>query len=291
MTPLDFAFLRRLLKGHSGLDLSIDKSDLVEAHLLSLARCEGFDGIDDLIRALRADDHRLIGCVVEAMTTNETFFFRDKTPFDHLRETIIPALLRSRASRRSLRIWSAACSTGQEPYSIAMCLQEFGAQLAGWHVEILATDISETALARSQLGIFSHFEVQRGLPIHLLLKYFKPLDVSQTGKAWQANPELRAMVTHRPFNLLHDVTPLGTFDVIFCRNVMIDFDTDTKTSLFTRLAGALETDGTLALGDAETVAGLTDAFKPHPDHRGLYRRELRSPSLAPRMSPFKVVAR
>ena len=291
MTPLDFAFLRRLLKGRSGLDLSADKGNLVEERLLPLARCEGFDGIDDLIRALRADDHRLIGCVVEAMTTNETFFFRDKTPFDDLREIIIPALLQSRASRRSLRIWSSACSTGQEPYSIAMCLNEFGAQLAGWHVEILATDISEAVLARSQLGIFSHFEVQRGLPIHLLLKYFTQVGETLTGKAWQANPELRAMVTHRPFNLLHDVTPLGTFDVIFCRNVMIHFDADTKTSLFARLAGALETDGALALGGAETAVGLTDAFKPHPDGRGLYRRELRSPSLATRLSPFKVVAR
>ena len=290
MTPADFNFLRCLLKERSGLDLSVEKGYLVEARLLPLARREGFDAIDGLAQALRAGDERLINGVVAAMTTNETMFFRDKSPFQHLTEAILPALLRSRASRRSLRIWSAACSTGQEPYSIAMCVREFGAQLAGWDVEILATDVSEAVLARSRLGVFSQFEVQRGLPIHLLLKYFTQAGDTPIGKAWQANADLRAMVTHRPFNLLHDCAELGRFDVIFCRNVMIYFDTDTKTGLFTRLAGALETDGTLVLGGAETVMGLTDAFKPHPDRRGLYRRELRSPSLAPRMTPFKVVA-
>ncbi len=290
MTPADFDYLRGLLKERSGLDLSTEKAYLVEARLVPLARREGLDGIDELVTLLRTGDQRLIGCVVEAMTTNETTFFRDKLPFDHLREMIFPALLRARASRRSLRIWSAACSTGQEPYSIAMCVKELGAQFVGWHVEIVATDISQAVLARSQSGLFSQFEVQRGLPIHMLLKYFKQDNETQDNRIWRVNPEIRAMVTHRAFNLLHDCAPLGTFDVIFCRNVLIYFDPDTKTNVFTRLAQALQTDGYLALGGAETVMGLTEAFKPHSDRRGIYRRELRSPSLAPRMMPFKVVA-
>ena len=290
MTPLDFNYLSGLLKERSGLHLSPETNDLAEARLVPLARREGFDDINALVTMLRTGNARLIDSVAEAMTTNETFFFRDKTPFDHLRDTIIPALLQSRASRRSLRIWSAACSTGQEPYSIAMCVKECAAQLAGWDVEILATDMSQAVLARSEAGIFSQFEVQRGLPIHLLLKYFTQIGVTPVGRSWQVNPDLRAMVSHRPFNLLHDYAQLGVFDVIFCRNVLIYFDTRTKANILTRLAQVLETDGTLALGGTETVLGVTDAFKPHPDRKGIYRRDLRSPSLAPRMMPFKVVA-
>ena len=161
--------------------------------------------------------------VVEAMTTNETFFFRDKIPFDHLRDTILPHLIPARANRRELRIWSAASSTGQEPYSIAMCLKEWGPTLAGWRIEIVATDLSQEVLEKSKAGIYSQFEVQRGLPIQLLVKYFK-----QTGELWQLNADIRGMVQHRQLNLLQDFSHLGKFDVIFCRNVLIYFDQDTK---------------------------------------------------------------
>ncbi len=200
------------------------------------------------------------------MTTNETFFFRDKVPFDHLREAVIPELLKARASRRSLRIWCAASSTGQEPYSIAMCLKEIGPALAGWRVEILATDLSQAVLEKSRAGIFSQFEVQRGLPIQMLVKYF-----TQVGELWQLNADIRAMVQHRQLNLLQDFSHLGTFDVIFCRNVLIYFDQDAKIGIFERLARMLEPDGVLALGAAESVVGISDAFKPYPDRRGLYR--------------------
>jgi chemotaxis protein methyltransferase CheR len=219
--------------------------------------------------------------VVEAMTTNETFFFRDKLPFDHLSEEIIPALAQARAARRSLRIWSAACSTGQEPYSIAMCLKEAGPLLAGWRVEIVATDLSLAVLEKSKSGLFSQFEVQRGLPINLLVKYFK-----QLGEVWEIAPELRAMIQFRQLNLLQDFSQLGSFDLIFCRNVLIYFDQPTKISIFERLAKRMEPDAYLALGAAETVVGLTDAFKPHPERRGIYRpNQVRAPSLVPALRP------
>jgi chemotaxis protein methyltransferase CheR len=202
--------------------------------------------------------------VVEAMTTNETFFFRDKIPFDHLKEAVLPALIQARAARRSLRIWCAASSTGQEPYSIAMLVKETPA-LSGWRVEIVGTDLSQAVLEKSKSGVFSQFEVQRGLPIQMLVKYFK-----QTGDLWQLNADIRAMVQHRQLNLLQDFSPLGKFDIIFCRNVLIYFDQNTKASIFERLSRQLEADGALALGAAESVVGITDAFKPYPDRRGMY---------------------
>ena len=205
------------------------------------------------------------------MTTNETFFFRDKIPFDHLREAVLPALAQARAARRALRIWCAASSTGQEPYSIAMCLKEAGHLLSGWRTEIIATDLSQAVLEKSKAGIFSQFEVQRGLPIGLLVKYF-----TQNGELWQINAEIRGMVQHRQLNLLQDFSHLGVFDIIFCRNVLIYFDQDTKANIFERLSRMLEPDGVLALGAAESVVGITNTFKPYPERRGLYR-----PNIAP----------
>ena len=266
MTPPDYEYLRKLLKEQSGLDLSADKQYLIESRLLPLARKAGLPGITELVQKLKSGAASLAAQVVEAMTTNETFFFRDKVPFDHFREVIMPELLRARAGRKSIRIWCAAGSTGQEPYSLAMCLKEMGAALTGWRVEILATDLSQEVLEKSRAGIYSQFEVQRGLAIQMLVKYFK-----QTGELWQINPEIRAMVQHRQLNLLHDFSSLGVFDVIFCRNVLIYFDQETKMNIFNRMAKAVESDGFLVLGAAETVVGLTDAFKPLPERRGLYR--------------------
>jgi chemotaxis protein methyltransferase CheR len=264
VTPLDYEFLRKVLKERSGLDLSSDKQYLVESRLIPLARRVGLPGIAELVQKIKSGTEALTSEVVEAMTTNETFFFRDKIPFDHLRQAILPALVQARASRRALRIWCAASSTGQEPYSIAMCVKEF-AGLTGWRVEIVATDLSQAVLEKSKAGIFSQFEVQRGLPIQMLVKYF-----TQTGELWQLNADMRAMVQHRQLNLLQDFSHLGTFDVIFCRNVLIYFDQDTKAGIFDRLAKMLEADGVLALGAAESVVGISDAFKPYPERRGLY---------------------
>lgn len=269
MTPLDYDFLRKLLKERSGLDLSAEKQYLVESRLLPLARKSGLEGISELVGKLKAGVEALTSEVVEAMTTNETFFFRDKIPFDHLRETVLPSLLQARTNRKSLRIWSAASSTGQEPYSIAMLLKEKEPALSGWRVEIVATDLSQGVLEKSRAGIFSQFEVQRGLPIQLLVKYF-----TQMGELWQLNADIRAMVAHRQLNLLQDFSHLGKFDVIFCRNVLIYFDQDTKAAIFERLAKAIEPDGFLMLGAAETVVGITDAFKPCAERRGLYQPNL-----------------
>ncbi|MBA7465413.1 Chemotaxis protein methyltransferase 1 [subsurface metagenome] len=266
MTPPDYEYLRKLLKDQSGLDLSADKQYLIESRLVPLSRKAGLQGIPDLVQKMKTGSQSLVAQVVEAMTTNETFFFRDKVPFDHFRQVIMPEVLKARAARKSIRIWCAAGSTGQEPYSLAMCLKEMESQLAGVRVEIIATDLSQEVLEKSKAGLYSQFEVQRGLPIQLLVKYFK-----QTGEFWQINPDIRAMVQHRQLNLLHDFAQLGTFDIIFCRNVLIYFDQDTKINIFNRLCRIMEPDGFLVLGAAETVVGLTDAFKPYPDKRGLYR--------------------
>jgi chemotaxis protein methyltransferase CheR len=265
VTPLDYEFLRKILKERSGLDLSSDKQYLVESRLVPLSRRTGLSGIGELVQKLKAGTEPLTSQVVEAMTTNETFFFRDKIPFDHLKEAVLPALAQARASRRALRIWCAASSTGQEPYSIAMCVKEFAA-LAGWRVEIVASDLSQDVLEKSKAGIYSQFEVQRGLPIQMLVKYFK-----QIGELWQLNADIRGMVQHRQLNLLQDFSHLGTFDVIFCRNVLIYFDQNTKVTIFERMSKMLEPDGVLALGAAESVVGISDAFKPYPERRGLYR--------------------
>jgi chemotaxis protein methyltransferase CheR len=199
------------------------------------------------------------------MTTNESFFFRDKIPFEHFRDTMMPALLAARAAQRHIRIWCAAAATGQEPYSLALSLKEMGARTAGWRIEIIATDLSNEVLEKAKAGIYSHFEVQRGLPIQLLVKYF-----TQIGDSWQIASDIRAMVQYRPLNLLADFSHLGIFDIVFCRNVLIYFDHETKTGVLDRVARVTDRDGYLLLGAAETVVGLTESFKPVVDRRGLY---------------------
>jgi chemotaxis protein methyltransferase CheR len=266
MTPLDYDFLRKALKQRSGLVLSADKQYLVESRLLPIARKAGFGNLGELVAVLkRGDTDALMTTVVEAMTTNETFFFRDKTPFENFRSAVLPALLGSRRASRTIRIWSAAASTGQEPYSLAMALKEVEGSVAGWRIEIIATDLASGVLAKAQAGIYSQFEVQRGLPIQLLIKYF-----TKVGDMWQIAPEIRAMVKFKQLNLLADFSALGTFDLIFCRNVLIYFDQETKIGLLNRLGRITASDGYLVLGAAETVVGLTDSFRTVPELRGLY---------------------
>ena len=264
MTPADYEFLRGMLKERSGLALSAGKQYLVESRLFPVARKAGLAGLAALVQRLRNPAEPLIAEVVEAMTTNESFFFRDKVPFEQFRDTMMPALLAARASRQ-IRIWCAAASTGQEPYSLAMCLREMRNKIAGRGIEILATDISNEVLEKARAGLYTQFEVQRGLPIALLVKYF-----SQVGELWQIAPEIREMVQFRPLNLVQELSHLGFFDVVFCRNVLIYFDQDTKTKVLGNIARAMRPDGYLVLGAAETVVGLTDAFEPAPDQRGLY---------------------
>jgi chemotaxis protein methyltransferase CheR len=266
VTPLDYDYLRKLLKERSGLTLSADKQYLVESRLLPVARKAGVDGLGGLVQKLKSPGAEpLIVEVVEAMTTNESFFFRDKIPFDLFRNAIMPTLLTARAAQRHIRIWCAAASTGQEPYSLAICLKEMASRVAGWRIEILGTDLSTEVLEKAKVGIYSQFEVQRGLPIQMLVKYF-----TQLGETWQVNPEIRAMAQYRSLNLLHNFSHLGPFDIVFCRNVLIYFDQDTKVDVLGRLAKVMAPDGYLVLGAAETVVGLTDIFKPVPDQRGLY---------------------
>jgi chemotaxis protein methyltransferase CheR len=268
MTPSDYDYIRKLLKDRSGLVLSAEKQYLVESRLLPVARRIGASGLADLVAKLKGPGaEALIVDVVEAMMTNETFFFRDKIPFDQFRDVIMPALMAARANRRAIRIWCAAASTGQEPYSLAICLKEMGKRLAGWHIQILATDLSKDVLAKARSGIYTQFEVQRGLPIQMLVKYF-----TQNGEGWQIAPDIRTMVQFRPLNLVHDFSHLGTFDLVFCRNVLIYFDQPTKAKVLDRLAAVTESDGYLVLGGAETVLGLCSAFKVAPDKRGLYVR-------------------
>jgi chemotaxis protein methyltransferase CheR len=266
VTPQDYEFIRTFLRQRSGLVLSAEKRYLVESRLLPIVRKQGLGGLHELVAALRSNGaSRLAVEVVEAMTTNETFFFRDKLPFDHFREVVLPTLMAARANQKRLRIWCAAASSGQEPYSLAMGVREIAPMLTGWRVDILATDLSGEMLERARAGVYSQFEVQRGLPIQLLVKYF-----TQAGEQWQIAPELRCMVQFRPINLLKDFSALGAFDLVFCRNVLIYFDQETKTDLLTRMARQIPADGYLVLGAAETVVGLTHAFRPVPDKRGLY---------------------
>ena len=270
MTPADFDFLRASLKQRSGLVLSADKQYLLESRLLPVARKAGFDRLAGLIGALKdGNAEALMTAVVEAMTTNESFFFRDKMPFDNFRMTVLPALQVARRHSRAIRIWCTAASTGQEPYSLAMALREMDGALADWRIEVIATDISASVLEKARQGLYSQFEVQRGLPIRLLLKYF-----NQNDEMWQIAPEIRAMVKYRQLNLLADFSDLGTFDLVFCRNVLIYFDQETKVDVLDRLAEIVADDGFLVLGAAETVVGLTDSFKVCPQARGLYSPNL-----------------
>lgn len=266
MTPGDFEVLSSLLKRRSGLFLGEDKTYLLESRLIPVARKRGMSGIEELAAAIRKNrDEALLADVTEAMTTNESSFFRDIKPFENFRDLVLPRMLESREMKRSFRIWCAACSTGQEPYSLAICLREEAEKLAGWRVEIIATDLSTDVLEKAKVGMYSQFEVQRGMPIQLLMKYFDQID-----EMWQIDSSLRAMVKFRPLNLLDDFSSLGPFDVIYCRNVLIYFDNATKKSVLERMNRIMPRDGYLFLGGAETVLGVTDAFHPVANHRGVY---------------------
>jgi chemotaxis protein methyltransferase CheR len=261
-----FTLLSNLVRERSGLVLTPDKGYLLESRLLPVARKWERKSVEELAALLRSKpDAKLIRDIVEAMTTNESFFFRDIKPFDQFKTLVLPHLLKKRAATKSIRIWSAACSSGQEPYSLAMILNEHRLQLAGWKVEIVATDLSTEILDKARAGQYSQFEVQRGLPIQLLVKYFK-----QEGDRWQVDAAIRSMVAYRPFNLLDDLASLGRFDVIFCRNVLIYFDQPTKAKVLDAMSRQLAPDGHLYLGGAETVLGITDKLQPLPEQRGIY---------------------
>jgi len=266
MRPGDFEFLSEFVKAQSGLVLTVDKSYLLESRLMPVARKRGMKGLEDIVDAMKAHkDNDLGKSITEAMTTNESFFFRDIKPFDMFRDHVLPQMLINRTAKKSLRVWCAAASSGQEPYTLAMVLKEQAAKMPGWRAEIVGTDISNDILVKAKAGTYSQFEVQRGLPIQLLLKYFKKQD-----DMWQIDPALQAMVQYKYFNLLDDLRPLGGFDIVFCRNVLIYFDQETKGKVLDQISRLMPEDGVLFLGGAETVLGITDKFKPVPGYRGVY---------------------
>ena len=262
----DFEMISKLVKERSGLLLSEDKAYLLASRLNPVARRYNFKGFDELAKAVRLHkDEDLLRDITDAMTTNESFFFRDGEPFDQFRDLILPHMLETRSDRMSFRVWCAACSSGQEPYSLAMILKEHEDLFAGWNIEILATDISRNVLAKAIEATYSQFEVQRGLPIDLLVKYF-----NQDDDRWQIDETVRRMVNYKPFNLLDDPSSFGQCDVVFCRNVLIYFDLPTKAAILDRIARLMPSDGFLYLGGAETILGVSDRFRILPGLRGVY---------------------
>ncbi len=268
MQAQSFDALSALLKQTSGLIVTADKLYLVEDRLMPIVRREKLSCLNALVSVLeRRSRPALLQEVAQAMTVNETYFFRDKTPFDQLRDIVLPALIEARTTSKALRIWSAACSAGQEPYSVAMLLEDFHNRLAGWRVEIIGTDLSEAILAKARGGVYSQFEVQRGLSAPQLLRHFNKL-----GDAWQIKENIRARVSFRQLNLLDSYAHMGAFDIILCRNVLIYFDVVRKADVLSRLSRAMTDDGFLLLGASENAVGVTDRLTAHPESRSLFIR-------------------
>jgi chemotaxis protein methyltransferase CheR len=256
----DYQALKEILLETSGHSLGEGKEYLVERRLAPVADSLGHPSLTALLRELRVRrDRRTVKLVCEAMTTNESLFFRDGRPFDLLKQKIIPEFIESRRARRTLRIWSAACSTGQEAYSVAMTLAEFVPSLADWRVEVVGTDYSPSVVARARSGIFNHFEVQRGLPVTMLIKYFDQIE-----DGWQVKESLRKKVSFQEGNLLEPFGRLGVFDIVFCRNVLIYFDAEGKRDVLERLTKVTAPDGYLFLGAAETALGVTQSWRVVP---------------------------
>jgi chemotaxis protein methyltransferase CheR len=264
-----FQFVATFLRERSGLSLTDDKLYLLESRLQPIARTQGLKDIAELIAKLRVKglSPSVEIEIIEAMTTNESMFFRDTSPFDHFSKVMMPKF-HARGTQSPVRIWSAACSTGQEPYSLAMTFLEAAGKYPGLACDILGTDIAEKVLHRAREGQYTQFEVQRGLPIAMLLKYFR----QSPDNHWEVSTPLKNMVRFDSVNLLAPFQGLGMFDVIFCRNVLIYFDEKTKTAVLERMADILSPEGFLVLGSAETVLGLTKRFAPCDDARGVFVR-------------------
>lgn len=267
MKPFDFELLATSIKQRSGLVLTPEKAYLLESRLLPVVRKYNLRTLEELAEAVRKKrEEVMMRDITEAMTTNESFFFRDQKPFTLFQKTLLPHFLTSRATQKKIRIWSAASSSGQEAYSLAMICAEEAAKLQGWKIEIIGTDLSREMIERAKTGIYSQFEVQRGLPVTMLVKYFTQLG----GDKWQIKENLRQMVQFREGNLLQDFSSLGTFDIVYCRNVLIYFDPPTKAKVLLAIGRIMAPDGYLLLGGAETVLGISDRFKPSGTEHGLY---------------------
>lgn len=268
LSPDAVSFVCTMVRERSAIELESSKSYLIEARLLPLAKQHGYTTTDAFIQGVksqkRPDVERRL---VEAMTTNETSFYRDAHPFNALRNKLIPEMTSLRSSTRALNIWSAACSTGQELYSIAMLIREHFPNLANWNVRLVGTDLSEDVLSRAAAGKFSQVEVNRGLPAPLMLKYF-----ARDGMTWQIKPEIRAMGTFTKLNLIERWPPLPTFDIVFLRNVLIYFSPDTKREILRKVRQAMSPQSVLFLGAAETTMGLDTAFERVEFERSVFYR-------------------
>ena len=265
MKPEEIEILRLVVQARSGMAIDPDKTYRLETQLAPLMRREGFNDLSDLVRAIPARrDNDLMWAVTEALANTETCFFRDRAPFHQFRDEVLPQLAMARAGR-PLRIWSAACSTGQEAYSLAMLVDGEISKYAGANVEIFASDLSERCLEKAQSGLYTQFEVQRGLPIRLLVRHFRRSD-----EHWALSPRIRQMVRWRRVNLLADLKGLGQFDVIFCRNVLSALRPEVARRVLGQLAAAMAPDGRLVVGLDEELEGLGGAFAPTSEHRGFY---------------------
>ena len=268
MTDQDFDFIRRLLEERSAVVLEPGKQYLVEARLAPLVRQLQLTSLAELIQKLRAQPwDGLYTQVVEALVTTETSFFRDHAPFEALRKTVLPELIRKRQAERSLSIWCAASSTGQEPYSVALLLRDSFPELAGWKVSLLASDLSREVLDRARAGRYNQIEVNRGLPARLLVKHFQ-----QHGTTWQLSEDVRRAVEFREINLARPWPALPRMDLVLLRNVMIYFDVATRKAILGRLARVLKPDGYLLLGGVETTFNLDDSYRRvEPLKSGFYQ--------------------
>jgi chemotaxis protein methyltransferase CheR len=259
--------LTSLLETRTGQKLSFTRRWRIDSALAALVREHGFDNVDQLVaRLVSGGGSALSEAVIEALLNNETYFFRDRLPFDLLLGGPLQRLERARAGERRIAIWCAGCSTGQEAYSLAMSFADEKARWQGWKIDIVATDLSKKAIERARAGSYSQFEVQRGLPVMQMVRWFEEIGAGE----WRIDPALRSAVRFEPANIIEPPPAPGRFDIILCRNVLLYFAPDMRRLAFSRLAQAAADDGTLMLGAGETVLGQTDRFVSDPDFRGLY---------------------
>ncbi len=266
MRDADFEIFRDYMKKSSGLVLTPDKVYLLESRLLPVAKENGFSDLADLAVIIKqGTDAKIMKQVTEAMATHESSFMRDGKPYERFEKIILPQIMENNAASKKIRIWSAACSSGQEPYSLAMLMKEIGAKLDGWRIDIFATDISDHILDKARDGTFTQFEIQRGLPIQYLVKYFE-----QNGEQWRIKQDVKSMVRFQNLNLLSNIAHIGEFDVVFLRNVLIYFDVPTKAEVLQKVRDVTDDKGFLVLGGAETVMGISEKWKLLKGHNGLY---------------------
>lgn len=276
MAPDDFAFLARLVHRRAGIVLTESRYALIERRLAPVMRRFGLKDLTQVMRELRPGQEALASAVTEAMTVNETSFFRDPELFRRLGKDILPSLLANRASEKRLRVWSAACAAGQEAYSLAMMLDNLGLAAEGWTIDLIASDISAEAVARAERGHYSFFEAQRGLSDGDLAVWFRA-----AAGGYTVAEHIRRMVAFRRFNLLDSYGWLDDLDLVLCRNVLIYFDSGTKLSVLERIADAMAPGGVLVLGEAETARTHCGLYRELPGNDGIYeRRKAAAPRLA-----------